>query len=203
MRFRTLASMISTANDYSLLKWPLLTVSIFITLLAFLLLLSFQSNTWFTYESYDISQKSKILNKTIIYPRSLEDGSFGLWSICIERPNDWNVVCDSWIKQTRPQNFSVILILVSCALFIANLAVFPSWAASILILYNLNNRYIRYIAVFLWILLFLTLILTCLLICIMIILGLTNYYSPGKFILDTMQISFDAGSGVYFMWTGK
>jgi len=189
--------MISTTNDYSLLKWPSVTVSVFITLVAFILLLCFQSKSWFAYESFDTNDKSIISDTTIKYPRSLEYGSFGLWSLCIGHYIDQDMKCESWISQTRPDYFSVLVVLTSCALFLANLSIFPTWAATILILYNVRNCYIRHIVVCLWIILFLSLVFTCTLICALIIIGLTKYYSPGRFFIGSMYISFETGSGIY------
>jgi hypothetical protein len=200
MRFRALASMISTANDYSLLKWPLLANSVLITFLAFMLLMCFQSSSWFTFETYDMRLVKS--NKSIVeYPNSYEYSAFGLWSICTEKYSDMTVKCTTWIRQTRPQYFDVILILVSCAVLLANFAIFPSWALTILILYNIKNIYIRHIVVFLWIVFIFLLFITVLNISSLVLVGLTQYYSPGQFVTPTKYISFHNGSGLsYLVW---
>jgi len=203
MRFRTLASMISTANDYSLLKWPSLINSVLITLLAFMLLLSYQSDSWFTYESFRIDKTTATTNSTIKYPNSFTYSAFGLWSLCTVQLNDLTMKCYTWIKQSRPQYFDVITILMTCAVFLANLAIFPSWALTILILYNVKNRYIKHIVAFLWIVFCFSLLITLLIFASMILVGLTKYYSPGKFITDTQYISFHVGTGMYYMLIGK
>ncbi len=203
MRFRTWASMISTANDYSLLKWPLLLNSVLITVLSFLLLMSFQSNSWFTYESFNIESNPIKLYADVKYPVSFEYSTFGLWSFCTEQYNRPVMKCSTFITQTRPEYFGVINILVSCSVFLANLSIFPSWALTILILYNVKNSYIRHISIFIWIVFCLLLIITFFNICSMILVGLTKYYSPGKFISNTQFISFHIGSGLNYMLAGK
>jgi len=203
MRFRALASMISTSNDYSLLKWPLVIISVFITFLALILLLSFQSNAWFTYESFDTIEMSIVPNHSLTYLRSLEYGSFGIWESCIGYDRDLTTKCDTWTRRSRPEFFNVFLGLTSFALFLVNLTVFPSWATTILILYNVNNRYIRYIVVFLWILFCLSFLFTVLLISIMTLIGISKYYSPGKYYLGTKYMSFHTSTGIFFILLGK
>jgi hypothetical protein len=135
MKLRKAAAMMSSVNEYSPLKWPITLASLLTTLLAFILLLSFRSNSWFTYEFIQIDNKSAISNTTTpTYSRILEYGTVGLWTICTGHYNDPNLKCDVWTKETRPHSFNVIIVLVSCALFLSNLTVFPSWGASILIL---------------------------------------------------------------------
>jgi hypothetical protein len=203
MRFRTLASMISTSNDYSLLKWPLVINSILITFLALILLLSFRSKAWFTYESFDTTEILIPPNGTIRFFHSVEFGSFGLWELCIGYNHDLSMKCDSWTRRTRPEYFNVIVVLTSIALFLTNLTVFPSWAATIFVLYNINNRYIRHIVTFLWILFCLSLLFTVPLIMIMVLIGVSKYYSPGKYYLDTRFMSFHTSTGIFFIFLGK
>jgi hypothetical protein len=199
MQWRKAAAMISTVNEYSHLKWPLTFASVLTTLLAFILLLSFRSDSWFTYELIHTDNESN----TTSYSRLLEYGSLGLWTICVGHYNDLNVKCDLWTKETRPHSFNVIIVLVSCALFLSNLTVFPSWGTSILILYNINNRYIRHIVGFIWILLFLTLSLTIILMVTMLLIALTQFYSPGKFIIDTDHLFFHSSQGLIYASFGK
>lgn len=203
MRFRTLASMISTSNDYSLLKWPLVINSILITFLALILLLSFRSKAWFTYESFDTTEIFIPPNGTVRFFHSLEFGSFGLWELCIGYNHDLSMKCDSWTRRTRPEYFNVIVVLTSIALFLTNLTVFPSWAATIFVLYNINNRYIRHIVTFLWILFCLSLLFTIPLIMVMVLIGVSKYYSPGKYYLDTRFMSFHTSTGIFFIFLGK
>jgi len=189
--------MISAANEYSNLKWPLTFASILTTLLAFILLLSFRSDSWFTYELIHTDNKS-IISNTTSYSRMLEYGSIGLWRICNGRYDAPNIKCDAWTRETRPHSFNVMIILVSCALFLSNLTVFPSWGLSILILYNSNNRYIRPIVGFIWILFFLTLSFTVLLMLAMLLLALTQFSSPGKFIINTKYLFFYSSDGLFY-----
>ncbi len=202
MRARNDASMISSTNDYSHLKWPLTFASILTTLLAFILMLCFRSDAWFTYELIHTDNKSTISNRTT-YSRILEYGSVGLWTICSGTPNDPNVKCDVWTKETRPYSFNVIIVLVSCALFLTNLTVFPSWSSTILILYNTNNHYIRHIVGCIWILLFLTLSFTVLLLIVLLLVALTPFFSPGIFIIDTQHLHFHSGQGLFYVRFGK
>jgi hypothetical protein len=204
MKLRKAAAMMSSVNEYSPLKWPITLASLLTTLLAFILLLSFRSNSWFTYEFIQIDNKSAISNTTTpTYSRILEYGTVGLWTICTGHYNDPNLKCDVWTKETRPHSFNVIIVLVSCALFLSNLTVFPSWGASILILYNSNNRYIRHIFGFIWILFFLTLSFTVILLVAMLLSALTQFYSPGHFIIDTDHLFFHSGHGLVYAGFGK
>lgn len=191
------ASIIGSANVYSHLKWPLALASILTTLLAFILLLSFRSTAWFTYELIHTE------NKTSNSSRTLEYGSISLWTICFAHMNDLNVKCDVWTQDTRPYSFNVLIILVSCALFLSNLTVFPSWASSILILYNSNNRYIRHIVAFIWILLTLTLSFTILLMLAMLLTALTPFSSPGRFVYEDKSIYFHSDHGLAYASFGK
>jgi hypothetical protein len=202
IRWRKVASMVSATNEYSNLKWPLTFASILTTLLAFILLLSFRSDSWFTYELLHTDNKS-IISNTTSYSRMLEYGSIGLWKICNSHYNDPNIKCDVWTRETRPHSFNVMIILVSCALFLSNLTVFPSWGLSILILYNSNNRYIRPIVGFMWVLLFLTLSFTILLMIAMLLIALTQFYSPGNFIIDTKYLFFYSSDGLFYAGLGK
>jgi len=197
MKWRRVASMISTVNEYTDLKWPLTFASVLTTVLAFVLLLSFRSDSWFTYELIRTEHKSTLSNTTS-YSQILEYGSIGLWRICIGHYDDSNVICDVWTKETRPHSFNVIIVLISCALFLSNLTVFPSWGTSLLILYNINNRYVRPIVGFIWILLLLTLSFTFILLIAMLLTALTQFYSPGQFIIDTDQLYFQTGKGVFY-----
>jgi hypothetical protein len=194
--------MINATNEYSHLKWPITLASVLTTLLAFTLLLSFRSDSWFTYELIHIDNKSTISNTTS-YSRLLEYGSVGLWRICISRFDDSNAKCDAWTRETRPHSFNVIIILVGFALFISNLTVFPSWGLSILIVYNSNHRYTRHIVGFIWILLLLTLSFTILLLVAMLLIALTQFSSPGKFIIDTKYLFFRFGDGLFHIAFGK
>jgi hypothetical protein len=200
--WRRVASMISAVNEYSHLKWPLTFASILTTLLSFILLLSFRSDTWYTYELIHTDNTSTKSNTTS-YSRILEYGSIGLWRICNGRSIDPNVKCDAWTLETRPHSFNIIIILITCALFLSNLTVFPSWASSILILYNLNNRYNRHIVGLIWILFFLTLSFTILLMVAMLLIEFTQFSSPGKFIIDTKYLFFYSGEGLFYATFGK
>ncbi|CAF1024072.1 unnamed protein product [Rotaria sordida] len=191
--------MISSTNDYSVLKWPLIIISFSITLLALLILLSFNSHNWYSYESIRIRSKTIIFNKTMQYSDILEYGSFGLWFICIHQGDSPTHHCDTWTYETRPQYFNIIIILSTCTLYLANLAIFPSWALLILILYNINNRYLQYMNAFIWTILVLSLLITCILGAILIINAYTKFYSPGKFFIETTYISFHSDRGISYM----
>ena len=201
MRWPQVASMIGSTNVYSHLKWPLTFASILTTLLAFILMLSFRSDSWFTYELVQMNNKTLLSNT--IYSQTLEYGSIGLWAICFGHIGDSNYKCDVWTKETRPYSFDVIIVLVTCALFLSNLTVFPSWASSILILYNSNNRYIRHIVGFIWILLLLTLSFTILLMIAILLTSLTQFSSPGRFVIDTKYLIFQSGEGLFYASFGK
>jgi hypothetical protein len=165
--------------------------------------MSFQSNSWFTYESFNIGRNPTKLNQDTNFPISFEYSTFGLWSFCTELYNHPVMKCSTFISQTRPEYFGVINILVSCSVFLANLSIFPSWALTILILYNVKNSYMRHISIFMWIVFCFLLIITFFNICAMILVGLTKYYSPGKFISETQFISFRVGPGWNYMLAGK
>jgi len=202
IRWHKATSTISATNEYSNLKWPLTFASILTTLLAFILLLSFRSDSWFTYELLHTDNKS-IISNTTSYSRMLEYGTIGLWTMCSGRYDDPTIKCDVWTRETRPHSFDIMIILVSCALFLSNLTVFPSWGSSILILYNSNNRYNRPIVGFIWVLFFLTLSFTILLTVAMLLIGLTQFYSPGKFIIDSKYLFFYSSNGLFYASLGK
>ncbi|CAF3788589.1 unnamed protein product [Adineta steineri] len=197
MGWRRTASMSSSTNEYSCLKWPLTFASVITTLLAFILLLSFRSDLWFSYELIHSNNNSTISNDGS-YSQMVEYGSIGLWTICNSHYDDPNIKCDVWTKETRPHSFNVIIVLLSCALFLSNLTVFPSWGTSILILYNSNNRYIRHIVGFIWILLLLTLLCTIVLLLAMLLTALTPFYSPGKFMINTDRLHFRSDHGLFY-----
>jgi hypothetical protein len=201
MKWHQATAMMSTVNEYSPLKWPLTFASVLTTFLAFVLMLSFRSNSWFTYDLIHIDNKS--ISNTTTYSHILEYGSVGLWAICVGHYDDANLKCDVWTKETRPHSFNVIIVLLSCALFLTNLTVFPSWGASILIVYNLNNRYVRHIFGFMWIIFFLTLSFTVILLVAILLSALTQFYSPGHFIIDTDHLFFHSGHGLVYAGFGK
>ena len=192
--------MMSATNEYSALKWPVTLTSVLTTLLALFLLLSFRSNAWFTYELVRAENRS---NTTTGYSQLLEYGSIGLWTICVGHYDEPIAQCDQWTKASRPHSFNVIMVLISIALFLANLTVFPSWGTSILLLYNANNRYMRPIVGFLWILLLLTLSLTSVLMVAMLLTALTQFYSPGMFSIDSNHLLFHSGDGLFYAGFGK
>ena len=192
----------SLANDYIHLKWPLTFASILTTFLALILMLSFRSDSWFAYELVHSDNRS-LHSNTTTYSRILEYGSIGLWTICTGASIDPNVRCDVWTKESRPHSFNVIIVLISCALFLVNLTVFPSWGATILIIYNTNNRYVRHILAFIWILFLLTLCFTILLLVVLLLIALTQFSSPGKFIIDTKHLFFYSGQGLFYARFGK
>lgn len=193
--------MMSTTNEYSRLKWPITIASVLTTLLAFVLLLSFRSDAWFSYELIHRENRSLVLNTTG-YSRILEYGSVGLWRLCVGHYDDPRLKCETWTKESRPHSFNVIMVLVACALFLSNLTVFPSWATSILILYNSNNRYIHYIVGFIWILLLLTLSFTLLLLVAIMLTALTKFYSPGVFVIDSNYLLFHSDQGYFYTGFG-
>ncbi|CAF2550353.1 unnamed protein product [Rotaria sp. Silwood2] len=197
MRWRNVISMSSTANDYSHLQWPLTFASVLTTFLALILLLSFRSDSWFTFEIIQINNKSTISNTTR-YSRLLEYGSIGLWTICIGHYNDPDFQCDAWPIENRPHSFNILITLVSWALFLSNLTVFPSWGSSILIHYNSKNRYVRPIFAFIGILLFLTFSFTVILLTAILFIASTPFYAPGRFVIDTGHLFFQYGFGLIY-----
>ena len=201
MQWRRAAAMISTNNEYSQLKWPITAASILTTLLAFILLLGFRSDSWFSYEMIHRENRS-LLSNTTGYSRILEYGSVGLWKLCVGHYDDPRVECETWTKESRPHSFNVIIVLVASGLFLSNLTVFPSWATFILILYNANNRYIRHIVGFIWILFLLTLSFTLLLLMAMLLSALTKFYSPGVFVIDSNYLFFRSDQGYFYTGFG-
>lgn len=192
MKFRALSTFLHTRNSYSILKWPLVVCSVSIVLTAFLLFLSFQSTTWFTFET--VRTNGNLTLKTVEY------GSFGLWEQCTGEQLE---NCETLARRTRYQSFNVINILTSCALFLVNICIFPSWAAIILLFYNVNNCYIGYIVSIFWTLLSLVLTFTCLLISMLVIVGLTPYYSPGNLVFERGFTVYHTGPGIACAFTGK
>lgn len=192
----------NTGNDYRNLKWPLTFASILTTCLAIILLLSFRSDSWFTYELIHIDNTTAISNGTR-YSHLLEYGTLGLWRLCLAHYNDPVFKCDLWPKESRPYSFNVLIVLVSCALFLSNLTVFPSWASSILILYNTNNCYIRPIVIFIGVLLFLTFLFTTVLVITVLYISLTPFYAPGQFVINSDYLFFQIGSGLLYISLGK
>ncbi|CAF3701767.1 unnamed protein product [Rotaria sp. Silwood1] len=199
MGLRKLAAMISTVNDYAILKWPIIIICFSITLLSFILLLSFTSDRWYSYDLINVRHTIVYPNKTTQFTDLLEYGSFGLWFICIHKYKDQIIKCDTWTQETRPQYFNVILILLTCTLYLAYLAIFPCWALLILILYNTNNRYMIYINAFIWIALLFFLFITVILAAILIINSLTKMHSPGRFFIDRFYISFHSSGGIHYL----
>ncbi|CAF5115836.1 unnamed protein product [Rotaria sp. Silwood1] len=199
MGLRKLAAMISTVNDYAILKWPIIIICFSITLLSFILLLSFTSDKWYSYDLIDVRHTIVHPNKTTQFTDLLEYGSFGLWFICIHKYKDQIIKCDTWTQETRPQYFNVILILLTCTLYLAYLAIFPCWVLLILILYNTNNRYMIYINAFIWIALLFFLFITVILAAILIINSLTKMHSPGRFFIDRFYISFHSSGGIHYL----
>lgn len=198
MKWSGTSRMINIGNDYSKLKWPITFASVLTTTLALILILSFRSNSWFTYEIiYRETNSSQSVNRTN-YAKLLEYGSVGLWKTCVGHYDEAQVKCDPWTRETRPQSFDTLIILVACALFLSNLTVFPSWAASILILYNTNNRYIRSMFSFILILFILTIAFTVLLLVAMLVTSFTRFYSPGVFTLGSQHIFFQTGLGFFY-----
>ncbi|CAF0902844.1 unnamed protein product [Adineta steineri] len=187
MKLRRLTAMISTINDYSVLKWPLAITAVLVTIVSLLLLLSFCSNTWFKYE-------------TTKHTRLISRGSFGLWEHCDSYGNSSKIHCNTHTRETRPQYFSIIVVLISCALFLINLTFFPAWVATIFVLYNASNRYIPYIIVSLWIMFLLTLATTAILICALMFIGSTSFYSPGKVQKGTKTSRYSISSGLLQMF---
>lgn len=199
---RDTSMMNSLTNNFIRLKWPLTIASILTTFLALIVMLSFRSDSWYTYELVHTDNRSINMNSTS-YSRMLEYGSIGLWTICTGASIDPNAKCAVWTKETRPHSFNVIIILLSCALFLVNLTVFPSWGATILIVYNSNNRYVRHILGLVWILLLLTLCFTVLLLVVLLLIALTQFSSPGRFIIDTKHLFFYSGQGLFYARLGK
>ena len=203
MRWNEFKATVSPRNDFSRLKWLVSAASIFTTVLALILLLSFRSNFWFSYELIYANNRSATGNNTSFYSQLLEYGNLGLWSVCVGHYDQPITKCDIWINETRPHSFYTVIILVSCALLLANLTVFPSWATTILIVYNFNNRYVGYIVVFLWLLFFLTLSIAFTLTIALLTILLTPFHSPGTFVIGTTHLFFYSGSGLIYLGLGN
>lgn len=190
--------MISATNGYVHLKYPLIIFAILSTILPVVLLLSYLSNSWFTYELFVAQNHTTGLTRFVF-----EYGSVGLWHLCIRHPDEPWEKCDPWIRQTRPEQFLFILIIVTCVLFLSNLMVFPSWIAVILAFYNQFNRYISYMIGLSWLLTFFSSVITVLLITVLILLTTSKMYSPGIFSLDDRYMAFHAGFAYHALTHGK
>ena len=193
MQLYNILAMINSTNGYKNLKYPLLIFSFLSIILSVILLFSFRSGSWFTYELFTIQNRTSGTDRL-----TFELGSLGLWSICIRHSDQAVEKCDQWIRQTRPENFQVILIFVSCAFFLSNLIICPSWITVILLFYNQTNRFIHYIIGLSWVLFLLSLTLTSLLICALIFASTTKLYAPGVFVLDDRYMVFHAGPGLHY-----
>ncbi|CAF1374862.1 unnamed protein product [Didymodactylos carnosus] len=178
----------SSSNDYHNLKWPLIIFSIATTVLVGLIFAGYLSNEWFTYELVNTDNQT--------YERTLEYGSLGLWHLCtghVYMPMN----CDTWTKATRPTYFNIVLVLFACALLVTNLTLFPAYAAAILIAYNSHNYYVRYIGLFIYILIVLAFTFTVLLVTATIFASVTQFYSPGRFVVETKYLFFHRSTGIY------
>lgn len=195
----------STANEYWHLIYPLLVVSCSTIVMSLMILFSYGSGAWFTYQSVQIINRTVPWDDTAgdVFTRILESGSFGLWSLCVDFSYTIQPRCDLWTERTRPHNFHPIIVLLSCALFLSNLLIFPSWIAVILLCYNRLNRYLRYVVSLSWILSLLSLILLVLLISSLILVSLTQFYAPGQFHIDNQQLNFRVSTGFIYTALGK
>lgn len=201
--FRVFSSMISTSNDYSNLKWPLITNAVLIIISFLLLIVSYQSDSWFNYESVNLAPSQTSQNATVEYTHLLEYGSLGLWSICSHRYNDPNAECVFWTGSTRPQFFNAMVILMSCSLYLTTLTIFPSWVSFILILYNTNNQYVKYINIAIWIVFGLTAVTACVLIAVLVLTLLTTFASSKRMFMGSVYITFTNGFGLNLLVAGK
>ncbi|CAF1502100.1 unnamed protein product [Adineta ricciae] len=198
---RRFAAMISTVNDYSLLKWPLTITSILITVVALVLLLGFQSNHWFRFEEIMVNSTLHTAQNTAFYHvKPYIHGSFGLWKFCSNTHTSLTITCDTYTRASRPEYFSLILILVSCVLFLVNLAIFPSWASTILVLYNANNAYVAYIVVFIWTTFLFSLVISVLLVCVMMFVGASSFYAPGHITSSDRKTIYHGDSGLFLVF---
>ncbi|CAF1500024.1 unnamed protein product [Adineta ricciae] len=193
--------MISTVNDYSLLKWPLTITSILITVVALLLLLGFQSNHWFSFEEILANSTSQTAqNTTFGHAKPYIHGSFGLWQYCSNTHTSSIITCDTYTRASRPEYFSLILILVSCVLFLVNLAIFPSWASTILVLYNVNNAYVAHIVVFIWTTFIFALVISVLLVAVMMFVGASSFFAPGHITSSDRKTMYHGDSGLLLVF---
>ena len=205
MSSRNRLSMVSAEGEYSHLKYPLLVFACFNTLVALMILFSYGSNAWFSYQSIQLVSGSNSSSDAFggISFHVLESGSFGLWSLCIDFSDTSQTKCQLWVEQPRPHHFNTIIALLSCALFLSNLILFPSWMVFILLSYNRANRYLRHIVLFSWVLALLSLIVVVLLTSSLILAVLTRFYTPGVFHLDNQQLNFHISSGFFSALFGK
>ena len=198
---RRFAAMISTVNDYSLLKWPLTITSILITVVALLLLIGFQSDHWFRFEEVLVNNTAHTTRNTTFHiVKPYIHGSLGLWKFCSNTRTILTITCDTYTRASRPEYFSLILILVSCALFLVNLAIFPSWASTILVLYNANNAYVAYIVVFIWTTFLFSLTIAVLLVCVMMFVGASSFYAPGHVTSSDRKTIYHGDTGLLYVF---
>ena len=198
MKLTNIISMISSTNGYINLKYPLVVFAILSIVLPVVLLISYTSGSWFTYDSFFIENGTTGTNHI-----TFEIGSIGLWSICVRHPDQSVEKCDTWIRQTRPEGFLIILVIESVALFLANLTIFPSWITVVLLLYNHANRYLHHITGLCWLLFLLSITNTGLLCAALVVTTTTKLYTPGFFYLNGQYMAFHAGYGFHALGYGE
>ncbi|CAF1600996.1 unnamed protein product [Rotaria magnacalcarata] len=199
MELRRIATLIGTTNSYSILKWLSILTSLLITILAFILLVSFNSNSLFKYDAVNLEEVITKSNSSVQYSRTIEEGSVGIWYFCVKRELSPVTECDPWTQATRPHYFKTIMILYTFALYFINLIIFPSWILFILLVYNTYNCYLRYIVGLIWALCLLTLILLCILVSILAFIRLTRFYTPGRFFVGRKFLSFRSGGAMDYL----
>ncbi|CAF3298449.1 unnamed protein product [Rotaria socialis] len=199
MDLRRIATIIGTANSYSILKWLSILTSLLITILAFLLLVSFNSDSLFKYDAVHLDDIIPTSNLSVQHSQIIAEGSIGIWYSCVKLEPSSVTVCDPWTQTTRPHHFQTIMILYTFALYFANLIIFPSWVLFILLVYNTNNCYLRYIVGLIWASCLFTLILLCILVSILDLIRLTKFYTPGRFFEGTEFLSFRSGRAMDYL----
>ena len=203
MALRDFLASSSAVNRYSQLKYLLLSISGVIVIAAYFVLVCLRSTAWFNYESIRIDQSSLTSASAKNYTRLLEYGSLGLWNLCAARYDEPTARCNTWTKASRPDHFQVLVVIVSFAAFLSNVAIFPSWAATILAFYNHNNRYAKGIVIFSCMLCLVVLLSTGCFVVALVLIGRSHLYSPGRFVLESTYLSFHSGSGLFYLVSGK
>ena len=203
MTVRDFLASSSAVNRYSQLKYLLLSISGVAVLAAYFVLVCLGSNAWFYYESIRIDRSSATSASAKNYTRLLEYGSLGLWDLCTAHYDESMMRCNPWTAANRPDHFRALAVLVSIAAFLSNVAIFPSWAATVLSFYNHNNRYAKEIVVFSWLLCLLVLLSTGCLVATLVLIGRSQFYSPARFVLESTYLAFHSGSGLFHLVAGK
>lgn len=203
---RTIA-MIGAANQYSVLRLVSLSSCLSILLLTLFILLTYNSDSWFKYDAIDLTDGVLTinLNRTNDVSHKIEEGSFGLWHLCTRQFRQPEAKCVPWTNMIRPRAFGLLKILQTFALFFSNFTIFPCWLLFMLLAYNINNRFTRYITYLTWTQCIFTFVLAGTLITVLAITRSTKFHSDSReYDLENGKyIVYTSGNGMYLLITGK